>query len=188
MKFADLRPLVEADLTTVAPVPQSDTPLLQKFADFYNQAGQLNWQLNPVRIKSKLGVTGVAYALFDSAGTVVGTIALKQAVVGPMRGAEVGYFMVAPEFRSFSNAKKLYDAIMAHAGDYEFVFSTTNTTNSTINKLSERSKEFEHIFTAESPFSSNMLHYWLSKKSNGAYTFEEQVTFFEEQYQPEHIE
>lgn len=183
MKFAALRStLAEQDRTTIVPVPQSDTPLLQKFADFYNESGELSWQLNPSRLHTKLGATGIAYALMNDSGAVVGTIAFKEATVGPMQGAEVGYFMVAPAFRSFSNAKKLYDAIMAHAHEYEFVFSTTNTTNSTINKLSERSREFEQILTAKSPFSNNMLHYWLSKKSSAAYTFEEQVTFFKEQY------
>lgn len=182
MKFADLRALMEQDITSVIPVKLSDTQTLQQFADFYNESGQLSWQLNPDRLRAKLGATGIAYALTNDSGKVVGTIALKESTVGPMKGAEVGYFMVDEAYRSFSNARRLYEAVLAHAGDYGFVFSTTNVNNNTINKLSERTREFEHVFTAKSPFSSNMLHYWLCTKSNGTYTFEEQVEFFKEQY------
>jgi GNAT superfamily N-acetyltransferase len=182
VKLADiLAPLFESAPLSLTRIDLDDTDGLQAFADFYNESGQLSWELNPTRLRSKLGATGVAYVLRDG-DRVVGTIALKGAAVGPMQGAEVGYFMVDPAYRSFANAKRLYAAVMNHAEDYDFVFATTNTGNGTINKLSHYSKDFDLIFAAQSKFSSNMLHYWLARKSNDTYSFEEQTQHFEEEY------
>lgn len=149
-------------------VDLADTETLEKFATFYNASGQLSWQLNAARLRQKLGATGIAYALFSSDGDVLGTIALKESHIGGLRGAEVGYYMVDEANRTYGNAKALYKSVVAHAKEFDFVFSSTNVNNHTINKLSDYMGEFKKIFTAKSPYSSNQLHYWLCVENNGS--------------------
>lgn len=131
----------------------------QDACDLINEGSQLSWVLNPHRLKQKLGSNGVLFGMY-SGDVMVGTIALKEAVLGTVTGAEVGYLYITPEHRSFSAYSLLYKAIRDEASKYKFIFATTVTTNPVINKLMSRNQYVSFVFEQPSPYSSNILNYW----------------------------
>lgn len=186
MKFTDISGFFIAEdiakgTSSVSEIEHSNTELLSQFCDFYNESGQLSWQLNPTRLLSKLGSSGKAYALL-SEGVVVGTIGLKEHSAGGLDGAEIGYFMVDPEYRSFKAALSLFNATKEASREFDYVMSTTNVNNTTINRLSEHSKFMQLAFEAKSPFSSNRLNYWVSTINNGSHSIEEVIEVLSDEY------
>jgi hypothetical protein len=158
----------------VIKISKSDNEGLQSFSNFYNDSGQLSWQLNAQRLKSKLGSKGVAYGLYYD-GELVGTIGLKQMDVGGLNGAEIGYLMVSKDHRSLPNVMMMYKEILTAAKRFDVVFVTTNILNRPINVLLQRTNKIEQILKIKSPFSANKLFVWSSKISNHKYSPEERM-------------
>ena len=68
MKFTDISGFFITEdavkgATEVSEIEPSNKDLLSQFCDFYNESGQLSWQLNATRLLSKLGSQGKAYVL-----------------------------------------------------------------------------------------------------------------------------
>ena len=133
----------------------------QDASEIINSGGQLSWTLTPSRLRGKLGGSGRLFALY-SGESMVGTIGLKETTIEGIVGAEVGYLFIDPEYRSFSAYTLLYRAIKDVASSYNFIYATTITTNNTINKLMSRNQYVTFGFEKQSPFSSNMLNYWIA--------------------------
>jgi len=150
----------------VEEISRSDSEMLQAFADFYNESGQLSWKLNVSKLKGKLGSRGLAYGLFAD-GELVGTIGLKQTDIQGYRGAEIGYLMIDEEHRSFRNLMMLYKQALRGAKRFDIVFVTTNIKNRPINVLLTKTNKIEKILKIKSPYSSNKLYVWQSLRTNG---------------------
>lgn len=134
---------------------------LQDACDLINDGAQLSWTLTPSRLLGKLGSSGKLFGLFDS-NDMVGTIGLKETTIEGITGAEVGYLYIRPDSRSFNAYTLLYRAIRDVASNYQFIFATTVTTNKTINTLMKRNQYVTFGFSQKSPFSSNILNYWIA--------------------------
>lgn len=141
-------------------VEELDEVDLEDACGLINEGGQLSWTLTPSRLKSKLGNTGKIFGLFINS-EIVGTIGLKETSVNGVIGAEVGYLYLDPDNRSFTNYVKLYSALKKHANKFNFIYATTVTTNRTINRLMEHNDSVQFGFSSQSPFSSNILNYWI---------------------------
>lgn len=139
----------------------TSTSELQHACDLINAGGQLSWELTPSRLLSKLGNNGAIFGLYND-DKIVGTIGLKSSSLEGHNVAEVGYLYVDPSHRNFPNLTKLYAAVSNHAPNYDIVYATTVTTNRVINKLLQRNSKIEMAFSAQSPFSSNTLNYWIA--------------------------
>lgn len=135
---------------------------LQDACELINDGGQLSWTLTPSRLKGKLGSIGKIFGLYIG-GQVVGTIGLKEININGVVGVEVGYLYLHPEYRTFSNYVQLYTPLISVASQYNFIYLTTVTTNTVINKLMNHNSNVKHGFTSKSPFSSNMLNYWVAR-------------------------
>ena len=134
---------------------------LQQACDLINDGAQLSWTLTPSRLLGKLGSSGKLFGLYDS-NDMVGTIGLKETTIEGITGAEVGYLYIKPEARSFNAYTLLYRAIRDVANNYQFIFATTVTSNKTINTLMKRNQYVTFGFSQKSPFSSNILNYWIA--------------------------
>jgi hypothetical protein len=166
--------LFEQQSYSVREISKSDIEGLEEFCVFYNASGELSWQLNPQRLKSKLGSKGRAYGLyFDD--MLVGTIAIKQIGMENMIAGEAGYIMIDIEHRSLPNVMMLYKEILVAAKKFDIIFATTNIENRAINTLLKRTNKFEQILKIKSPFSANKLFVWSSKISNHKYSPEERM-------------
>ena len=153
----------ESNQYEVRKIMLTDNNELQKFADFYNMAGQLSWQLNPSRIKSKIGTKGRLWGLYiKDSDMLVGTIAVKEIET---ELGEVGYLMLDPDHRSFKNVMTLYRVILKYSRKFESVYITTNIKNKTINKLLDKTEKIEKMFMAKSQFGggANLLYVWIVK-------------------------
>lgn len=137
-----------------------DSDDLQNACDLINDGGQLSWTLTPSRLLGKLGSSGKLFGLFSS-NQMIGTIGLKETTIDGITGAEVGYLYIIPEHRSFNAYSMLYRAVKDVANQYNFVFATTVTTNTVINRLMARNQYVTFGFEKKSPFSSNILNYWI---------------------------
>lgn len=167
-----LKNLFEQATYTVHEIDKSDGDGLQAFCDFYNNSGQLSWQLTPSRLKGKLGSRGSAHGLYID-GELVGTVGLKQMDVSGLIGAEIGYLMIDEKHRSLQNLMLLYKDILDQAKKFDTTFVTTNIKNKTINTLLKRSNKFEKALMIKSPYSNNRLFVWTTKISNRKYSEEE---------------
>ena len=134
---------------------------LQQACDLINDGAQLSWTLTPSRLLGKLGSSGKLFALYDG-NDMVGTIGLKETTIDGITGAEVGYLYIKPENRSFNAYTLLYRAIRDVASNYQFIFATTVTSNKVINTLMKRNQYVTFGFSQKSPFSSNILNYWIA--------------------------
>ena len=166
-------------VTRVANLSDSDS--LQDLVDLINSGGQLSWTLTIDRLMNKLGSNGVLIGLYHN-DTPVGVIGIKKASISGITGGEIGYLYIDSEHRSLSNAIKLYDEAINNASKFSFLIATTITTNKQVNTLLKRSSKMDLILTAKSPFSSNILNYWLAHDSSGNYTFEELSDMIKEEY------
>lgn len=149
------------DTYHVEEVKRTDTDKLQPLVDLINAGSQLSWVLTPSRLLSKIGPRGRIFGLFDSSGNPMGVIALKQTQIGDYDTAELGYLYLDPSARGFQNAILLYKAALKVTHSYDFVFATTNSTNKTVNTLLARTNKMQYAFKAKSPYSSNILYYWI---------------------------
>jgi len=133
---------------------------LQQACDLINDGAQLSWTLTPSRLLGKLGSTGRLFALYDG-NVMVGTVGLKETTIEGVTGAEVGYLYIKPDSRSFSAYTLLYRAIKDVSHNYNYIFATTVTTNNVINTLMKRNQYVTFGFSQKSPFSANILNYWI---------------------------
>ena len=133
---------------------------LQDACDLINDGAQLSWTLTPSRLLGKLGSSGKLFALYDG-NEMVGTVGLKETTIEGITGAEVGYLYIKPESRSFNAYTLLYRAIRDVSSNYNFIFATTVTSNKVINTLMKRNQYVTFGFSQKSPFSSNILNYWI---------------------------
>ena len=155
--------LTEDYKTSTAKQLESQTEL-QQACDLINAGGQLSWTLTPAKLNQKLGSDGAIFGLFDGE-EIVGTIGLKHSTIQSHSVAEVGYLYVIPEHRNFQNLMKLYNIASEYAPSYDFVYATTIKTNQTINTILQRNSRVKFAFSAKSPFSNNILNYWVSKNA-----------------------
>lgn len=139
----------------------TSTDEFQNACDLINDGAQLSWTLTPSRLMGKLGSSGKLFALYDG-NLMIGTIGLKETTIEGITGAEVGYLYIKPENRSFNAYTLLYRAIQGVASNYQFIFATTVTTNKAINTLMKRNQYVTFGFSQKSPFSSNILNYWVA--------------------------
>lgn len=160
MKISELN----EDYKTSAAKQLQSTQELQQACDLINAGGQLSWTLTPAKLNQKLGSEGAIFGLFDG-DEIVGTIGLKHSTIQAHSVAEVGYLYVIPEHRNFQNLMKLYNIASEYAPSYDFVYATTIKTNQTINTILQRNSKVKFAFSARSPFSSNILNYWISKNA-----------------------
>lgn len=139
-------------------IPLSDVDGLQAFADFYNESGQLTWQLTPSRLKQKVGSKGKLWGLYpQGSDEIVGTIGLKtiqshNSDTPDVDLGEIGYVMVDSEHRSLQNVMKMFKVVLAKARKFDAVYITTNVKNKTINKLLDRTPKTDKILLVKSPF------------------------------------
>lgn len=145
----------------VEEIKRTDTERLQPLVNLINAGSQLSWVLTPSRFLSKIGPRGRVFALLDDSGAPMGVIALKQTQIGEYDAAEIGYLFVDPSARSFQNVIMLYKEALKVSNKYDFVFGTTNSKNKTVNTLLARTPKMEYVFKAKSPYSSNILFYWI---------------------------
>lgn len=165
---------------TVQEVSFGDRDMVSKICDLINDGGQLSWTLNPQRLQQKIGDTGKIFALLTQQNDPVGVIGIKEMHLDGYSGGEIGYLYVDPEHRSYQNASQLYNTAVGHAGHYDFIVATTNTSNNTVNTLLGRVRGMKNAFTAKSKFSSNMLNYWVCTTSNGTLSYNEIVSLFKQ--------
>lgn len=133
----------------------------QEACDLINEGGQLSWTLTPSRLDGKLGGSGKLFGLYTES-TMVGTIGLKETTIDGVVGAEVGYLYVSDNARSFNAYVSLYSEIKNTASEYNFIFATTVSTNKVINTLMKRNSHVSFGFSQKSPYSSNILNYWIA--------------------------
>lgn len=171
-----------ASTAHVEKIDLQDNATVLMYTDLINDGGQLSWTLNPSRLRGKLGTRGKLYGLVSDDGNPVGVIGIKEIVVSGVAGGEIGYLYVAPSHRSLSNVIQLYHAAINDASHFPFLMATTVTTNKQVNTLLARARKMKNIFTAKSPFSSNLLNYWVSTENSGAFTFDEVKELFVDQY------
>ena len=160
MKFNQIL-MEESVQYEVRRIKATDNNELQKFADFYNESGQLTWKLNPQRLKSKLGSIGRLWGLYiEGTDQMVGTIGIKE--IEDELG-EIGYLMIDPAHRSFPNLMSLYKSAFKYSRKFDSVYITTNIKNVVINKLLERTPKIEKMFKARSLFGggTNILYVWI---------------------------
>lgn len=142
-------------------IKNSDRDELQKFADFYNQSGQLSWTLTPQKIIQKLGSKGRIWGLYiKGTSDLVGTIGIKDLSVGEQDMGEIGYVMVSPEHRSLQNLMMMFKEVIRYSRKFDDVFATTNTNNRPINVLLDRTGKADKILKIRSPYSRNLLFVW----------------------------
>ena len=156
--------VITEDYKTSAAKQLQSNQELQQACDLINAGGQLSWTLTPAKLNQKLGSEGAIFGLFDD-DEIIGTIGLKHSNIQSHSVAEVGYLYVIPEHRNFQNLMKLYNIASEYAPSYDFVYATTIKTNQTINTILQRNSRVKFAFSARSPFSSNILNYWISKNS-----------------------
>ncbi len=163
--------LLESAAYDVKTVPLQSVEV-SEIVDLINDGGQLSWVLTPQRLAGKLGSTGMLFGLYYD-NEPVGVIAIKEMHIEGIHGGEIGYLYVHPDHRSLPNAIKLYNAALDNAKRYGFLMASTITTNREVNTLLKRSSRVELLFSAKSPYSSNILNYWMATASGGSLTFEE---------------
>lgn len=150
----------------------SDGEGLQAFANFYNKAGTLSWQLTPARLKKKLGSRGRLWTLnLVGTGDIVGSIGLK--TIKDDEGstlAEMGYLMLdkGNGHGSLPNVMLLFKAALKRVRSFDAVFMTTDIRNKIINKLLDRTNKITLSHKINSPFSSNKLYVWRVGKKESA--------------------
>lgn len=158
-----------------------DDEEVSTFTDLINDGGQLSWTLTPDRLRSKLGSKGKLFGLYNDQDAV-GVIGIKEAIVDGVTGGEIGYLYIDPDYRSLQNAIKLYNIALDNAHRFPFLMATTVTSNRQVNTLLDKSSKMKKLFTIKSPYSSNMLNYWLAYDSSGSFTFDELEEMFHEHF------
>ena len=148
----------------VKEIRKSNQEELKKVSDFYNQAGQLSWQLNPNRIKQKMGSKGKIWALYNPDNEIVGTIGVKVLEEDEYDIGEIGYVMIKEGYRSIRNLLMLYDIAFKYAKRFDAMIITTRVSNKRINTLLNQSKRVERLFKIRSPYSTNLLYVWIVKR------------------------
>ena len=148
-------------------IKNSNRAELQKFAEFYNQSGQLSWTLTPQKILQKLGSKGRIWGLYiKGTDNLVGTIGIKDLGVGDQDIAEMGYVMVAPEHRSLPNVMMMFKEALRYSRKFDDVFITTNTNNRPINTLLDRTGKADKILKIRSPYSRNLWNVKTSRSGD----------------------
>lgn len=165
----------------VREISRSDQEELQRFADLVNEGSQLTWKLNPTKLTAKMGARGSLWGLYNG-DEMVGTVGIKEADLGGFTAGEMGYLFILPEHRSLKNVQVLLRSILKEAKRFDLLFATTNKNNRAINTLMDRTKKMDYVFTARSPFSANMLNFWLAGISNKKISRDEQIQALESKF------
>ena len=135
---------------------------LGEFANFYNDSGELSWQLTPQRIRQKMGRKGKVWVIKDPETGVIGaTAAIKHIADDQDDIAEIGYLMINPEFRAEINPIKMFKEVLKATKRFDVTVATTNILNKDVNRLLSRIMDAEKVLTIKSPFGTgSKLNVW----------------------------
>lgn len=183
----NLQQLLESTEYRAYEIDHSDRNGLEEVCEVINKGGQLSWTLTPSRLLGKLGSNGKIFALYFHNG-IVGSIGIKETSINNISGGEIGYLYIEKEHRSFKNLSMLYTAVIGVANKYSFLFASTNRDNTTINTLMKRNPYMELAFAAKSPYSSNILFYWLCNINSGKITLGDAYELLNDKFGGEKLE
>jgi hypothetical protein len=162
-------------------ISRTDQEELQRFSDLVNEGSQLTWKLNPTKLTSKMGSRGSLWGLYNG-DEMVGTVGIKEADIGGFMAGEMGYLFILPEHRSLKNVSLMLKTILKESKRFDLLFATTNKNNRAINVLMDRTKKMDYVLTTRSPYSANMLNFWLSGISNKKISRDEQIQALTEKF------
>lgn len=171
MKIEQINERIEnpakASFLYVKEIDADDQDQLEEFVDTFNMiSDELAGSLRMGIASSKLR-KGKAWIMYDGdTDTPVGVCALKYNAYmdfGSLRTREVGYLAISESYRGYKNLMTLLKPVIVDSRKYDMVYISTRSTNRTMKALMNRARLVEFAFTARSPFSSNLLDYWVLK-------------------------